>query len=331
MKKRPRILVVGSFVMDLIVSTEKFPVRGESVFGNGFINAPGGKGANQAVQAARLGVSVKMVGAVGGDDFGRQLLSTAAQSQVDVSSVITADAPTSIANVILELIQDGSTQNRIIIVPGANMSIKPHQIEFLKDEISSYDMVVLQLEIPMEINKIVARLACDAGVPVILNCAPYAPCDDDFLSCISCVCPNEHEAALLSGLNIENDDDINLTSVEKAAKVILNRGVKQVVITLGKSGAAFCDAERFIYKPAAQGITAVDPTAAGDSFIGGFVTALCAGYSHGDALVFGNYVAAKTVTKVGAMPALPSLTEIIPYMKQNVPNFDLTNIEETYG
>lgn len=170
---RPRILVVGSFVKDLIVSASRFPERGETVLGTGFRMATGGKGANQAVEAARVGARVTMVGKVGDDAFGRDLVGACEESGIDCSGVmVDPENPSSVGNVQLQVGEDGSTENRIIVVPGANMTITPEEIAFLETEIGQFDMVLLQLEIPMEINELVAEYASRKGVPVMLNTAP---------------------------------------------------------------------------------------------------------------------------------------------------------------
>lgn len=189
MSRTPRILVVGSFVMDLIVSAPRFPQSGETVLGSGYQTAPGGKGANQAVQAARLGAQVTMVGKVGDDAFGRQLVDSARQAGVDVSRVIVSrETFSAIGNVQLEVCQ-GRTANRIIVVPGANMTIVPEEVAFLKEEIAKFDLVILQLEIPMEINLLVASYARAKGVPVMLNSAPAAPLSPELMPLLTYISP----------------------------------------------------------------------------------------------------------------------------------------------
>ena len=167
--------MVGSFVKDLIVSASRFPERGETVLGTGFRMATGGKGANQAVEAARVGARVTMVGKVGDDAFGRDLVGACEESGIDCSGVmVDLENPSSVGNVQLQVGEDGSTENRIIVVPGANMTITPEEIAFLETEIGQFDMVLLQLEIPMEINELVAEYASRKGVPVMLNTSASA-------------------------------------------------------------------------------------------------------------------------------------------------------------
>lgn len=317
MQKKPKILVVGSFVMDLIVSTEKFPNAGETVLGKSFRTAPGGKGANQAVQAARLGADVTMVGKVGDDDFGKSLIGSAREAGIHTEHVaVSPEASSSVGNVQLE-VRGGETRNRILVVPGANMTITPKDVAFLKDTIGEYDMAVLQLEIPMEINELVARYAQDQGVPVMLNSAPSASLSEELLKCLTYISPNEHEAADLTGIPIRKDGKtVNREDVKAAVNALLEKGVKNVVITLGNAGAVVANRDEFVYEPCIDVVEVKDPTAAGDSFVGAFTTAVCAGLSHRDALHFANYTATLTVSRMGAQPSLPKLAEVLELMKR---------------
>lgn len=311
MNNRPRILVVGSFVMDLIVSAPRFPQSGETVLGCGYQTAPGGKGANQAVQAARLGADVTMVGKVGDDAFGRELLASARQAGVDVSRVIVSGKTFSaIGNVQLE-VGEGHTANRIIVVPGANMAITPEDVAFLKEDIAGYDLVILQLEIPMAINLLVASYAKAKGVPVMLNSAPAAPLPPELLPLLTYISPNEHEAAQITGLPVETDEQ-----VVAALRAMRDMGVANVLITLGSRGVAYLDSgDRLIVSPALKGLDVKDPTAAGDSFVGAFSTAVCLGVGMADVLRFANHVAALTVCRMGAQPSLPTIDEVLSLMR----------------
>lgn len=329
MERKPKILVVGSFVMDLIVSTEKFPNAGETVLGKSFRTAPGGKGANQAVQAARLGADVTMVGKVGDDDFGKSLIGSAREAGIHTEHVaVSPEASSSVGNVQLE-VRGGETRNRIIVVPGANMSITPKDVAFLKDTIGEYDMAVLQLEIPMEINELVARYAHDQGVPVMLNSAPSAPLSEELLKCLTYISPNEHEAADLTGVPIRKDGKtVNREDVKAAVNALLEKGVKNVVITLGNAGAVVANRDEFVYEPCIDVVEVKDPTAAGDSFVGAFTTAVCAGLSHRDALHFANYTATLTVSRMGAQPSLPKLAEVLELMKrENDVSLDVSRLD----
>ena len=312
MNRKPKILVVGSFVMDQIVSTEVFPRQGQTVFARNFRKAPGGKGANQAVQMARLGAQVTMCGKIGKDSNGKEMLAVCGEAGINTSHVIYDETTASgCAVIILEEQPGKSTENRIMVVPGANMTIEPEEVAFLQEEIANYDMVVLQLEIPMEINVLVAQYAKAKGVPVMLNSAPSAPLPDQLLSCLTYISPNEHEAYDLTGIEIPHDQrNVDISAVKRAAGVLQAKGVEKVLITLGSAGAAIADVDSFCLSPAVEGVRAVDPTAAGDSFVGSFCVATCAGFEAEEALRFANCTAALTVSKMGAMPSLPSLEEV---------------------
>lgn len=311
MTKVPEILVVGSFVMDMITSTKNFPSEGETVRGCGFSMAPGGKGANQAVQAARLGARVTMVGKVGNDAFGRRLIAASSEAGINIKDVkLDETAPSAVGNVIVED-RDNSAYNRIIVVPGANMTICPKDVSFLRENIGIYDMVILQLEIPMEINILVSGYAKEKGVPVMLNAAPYDVLPRELLANITYISPNEHEAAALTGLPVERDGVVDLELVKAAAARLLEMGAEHALITLGDKGAAFSDKDGFILCPAKNGVTAVDPTAAGDSFVAAFCTAVCCGADYRLAVEFANDVAATTVSRLGAQPSLPTIKEVM--------------------
>lgn len=329
MRKKPKILVVGSLVMDLTVSAQRFPNSGETVLGTNFQTAPGGKGANQAVQAARLGADVTMVGKVGNDNFGKRLIQSCKDSGIHTDFMaVDNNVSSAVGNVLLE-VNEGGTQNRIIVVPGANMTITPEDVAFLKDTIDQYDMVILQLEIPMEINEIVAKYAFDKGVPAMLNSAPSAPLSNELLSCLTYISPNEHEAADLTGVEIRKDGKkVNEQDVKEAVQVLLAKGVKNVIITLGSAGAVVANAKEWVYAPCIDVVEVKDPTSAGDSFVGAFTTAVCAGLNHRQALDFANYTATLTVSRMGAQPSLPRFEEVIQLMKeQNFSGFEFSLLD----
>ncbi len=317
-KDKPEILVVGSFVKDLTVSTNRFPEVGETVLGCGFQTASGGKGANQAIQAARLGAHVTMVGKVGDDIYGKEMIDSCAECGIDCSRVmINKNAPSAIGNVQLQIDKDGKTQNRIIVVPGANMTITIEELSFLEKEIKNYDMVLLQFEIPMEVNEFVIECAYRNGVPVMLNPAPSAPLSDSIMPKLTYISPNEHEAADLTGVTIRHDGaHVNSDDVKAAINVLLDRGVKNVLITLGTAGAAFGNENEFFICPSLQNIVAVDPTGAGDSFVGAFSTLVSMGVDHEKSVRIANYVGALTVSKMGAQPSLPWLENVYDLIRE---------------
>ncbi len=322
MADMPEILVVGSFVKDLIVSTARFPEAGETVLGFDFQTASGGKGANQAIQAARLGAHVTMVGKVGDDIYGRELIASCTENGIDCSHVMVDEkAPSSIGNVQLQMSQDGRSQNRIIVVPGANMAIREEDIAFLEAEIEGYDMVLLQLEIPMRINERVVDMAYRKNVPVMLNSAPSDRISDSLLSKLAYISPNEYEAADLTGVTIRRDGrKVNEEDVKGAIRKLLEKGVKNVLITLGAAGAAFGNRKEFFLCPAVERIIAVDPTAAGDSFVGAFSTLVSMGIGHERAVCIANHVGALTVSRMGAQPSLPTLEQVRALLRERGEN-----------
>ena len=317
MHRKPRILVVGSFVMDVIATTEQVPRSGQTVYGKSFHMAPGGKGANQALQCARLGADVTMMGCVGDDLFGKALLKTPQADGVDVSRVLVRrDVTSGVGHVTLE-VTEHTAQNRIVVIPGANRTLTVEEVSWIRQEIGTYDMVLLQLEIPLEVNRAVARWARDAGVSVMLNPAPATDLDDELLSLVTYLTPNEQEAAMETGLplNMENGvicpDDL-----ARIAAALRDKGVEHVIITLGSNGSAVVEAQGIRRIPCVKMSHVADPTAAGDSFVGALSVGLTIGLSLENALAFASHTAAITVSRMGAMPSLPSLAEVEALLKE---------------
>jgi ribokinase len=313
---KPKILVVGSFMMDLVASAKRAPNLGETVVGFAFRTAPGGKGANQAVQAARLGAVTDMVGCVGNDSFGTEMIQALKSSGVDTSKVkVSQNLPTGVGHIEIQDSPEG-VQNRIIVVPGANYDLKPSDLDWLKEGIKSYDMVIMQLELEMETIEYVARLAHDAGVPVMLNPAPAAALSDELLSCVTYLTPNETEAAMLTGAKIDAEGRLAEDNLKEAASILMNKGVENVIITLGDQGAALCTKEGIQIIPCVRMTDVKDPTAAGDSFVGGFCAGISAGLSMHEALQLAVHTAAITVCGHGAIPSLPTLDQVEALMKE---------------
>lgn len=312
MGHKPRILVVGSFVMDQIVITDVFPQEGQTVLGRSFSKAPGGKGANQAVQVVRLGAEVSMLGKLGKDANGSELIAACRDAGVDTKNILFDETtPSGCSVIILENNADGSCANRIIVVSGSNMQISNSDVVFLKNEIRNYDLVMLQHEIPSDVNDLVASYAFAAGVPVMLNPAPSAPISDSLLSHLTYISPNEHEAEDLTGVHIGHDGvNVSRTDVKKAASELRKKGVGNVLITLGSAGAALFNDDGDFYAPCVQEIAAVDPTAAGDSFVAAFCVGVCCGWGWEEILQFANHTASLTVSKLGAMPSLPGIEQV---------------------
>lgn len=332
MLKKPKILVVGSFMMDLIASTKRAPNSGETVVGLKFQTAPGGKGANQAVQCARLGAHVTMVGQVGDDAFGKIMTDTAAASGVDVSHVtVDPNESSGVGHITLEVSEHGA-QNRITVCPGANFTLTVEDVAWLKDRIADYDLVMMQFELPMEVIETVARWAHDAGVIVMINPAPAAPMSEQLLSCTTYLSPNEHEAAILAGHTIDVSNGINMEDVDIVSKAFQARGVENLIITMGENGSIVAGKDGIHHTKCVKMEHVADPTAAGDSFVAAFCTGLTAGLPQAQALAFASHTAAITVSRMGAMPSLPTVEEVQALMRQRgYDGFDLSELDALRG
>ncbi len=311
MRKRPNIVVVGSLMLDLVAAAPRVPDMGESVIGTSFYTAPGGKGANQAVQCARLGAGVTMAGCVGEDAFGAQVLETVSASGVDISHVkTTKEHTTGTTNIHLEVRPTG-VQNRILSVPGANFDLTVDDLDWLRDSIRDFDLMMLQLEVPMEVTKFAARCAHEAGIPVMLNPAPAAPLDAELLSCVTWLSPNETEAAAITGHPLRvTRDGVDASDLEEVVRILRGKGVDRVIVTLGENGSVFCDGSRTIRSECVPSDEVRDPTAAGDSFVAAFCVGITAGLSEEEALRFAGTAASITVYGTGAMPSLPDLAQV---------------------
>ena len=328
MFKRPKILIAGSFNMDLTASCTRAPQAGETVIGKKFRTAPGGKGFNQAVQCARLGADVTMVGKVGEDDFGRALLDAAKGEGIDISHVLAdPDEATGIAIITLEETEEG-TQNRIVVCPGANFTISAREIGWLREAVGNYDMVIMQFELPMEIVETIAEWAHEAGVPVMVNPAPAAPMSDRLLGAVTFLSPNEHEAAILTGHSISVENGIDYDDVRAVADAFRKRGVKNLIITMGGNGSIAVGESGIHHTECVKMPHVADPTAAGDSFVASFCTVLAAGLPADKALDFASHAAAITVTRMGAMPSLPTVTEVQGLLRERgYEDFDLSLLD----
>lgn len=311
MLKKPKILVVGSFMMDLIASTKQAPKSGETIIGLKFQTAPGGKGANQAVQCARLGAHVTMVGQVGDDAFGKIMTDTAAAAGVDVSHVtVDKNESSGVGHILLEVTEHGA-QNRITVCPGANFTLTVEDVAWLKEDIKNYDLLMMQFELPMEVIEAVAGWAHEAGVPVMVNPAPAAPISAKLLSCATYLSPNEHEAAIIANHPLRADENgVNMEDVQAVSEAFQARGVENLIITLGENGSIVAGKNGIHHTACVKMPHVADPTAAGDSFVAAFCTGLCAGLPQGEALAFASHTAAITVSRMGAMPSLPTVSEV---------------------
>lgn len=329
MNNKPRILVVGSFVMDVIATTERVPGSAQTVYGKEFHMAPGGKGANQALQCARLGADVTMMGCVGNDLFKDLLLETPRAAGVDLSHVVVRSGVSSgVGHVTLE-VTNHTAQNRIIVLPGANQTLTVDEVSWIKDEITSYDIVLLQLEVPIEVNRTVARWAHEAGVPVMLNPAPATDLDDELLRYVTYLTPNEQEASTESGLPLRcGESGPCKEDLQKIGAALWAKGVENVIITLGSAGSAIVEGDSIHYISPVYMPHVADPTGAGDSFVAAMSVGLSVGLSREQAMAFASHTAAITVSRMGAMPSLPVLDEVILLLKdREYDGFDLSVLD----
>jgi ribokinase len=307
--KTPRIVVVGSVNADMVVKGQRIPAPGETVTGGRFVMAAGGKGANQAVAAARLGASVALVAKVGQDMFGDQAIENYQKEGIDVSFVFRD--PASATGVALIMV-DQQGENLISVASGANHALTPEEVQRADEPIRSADIVMLQLEVPMDVVACAAHLAARAGVPVILNPAPAAALSDELLAQVSYLTPNESEAQALTGVAVRDE-----ASARAAAEQLLQKGVRNVVITLGAKGALAASPGQAVLVPGYR-VKALDTTAAGDAFNGGLACALAQGRPLEEAVREASLVAAFAVTRLGAQPSLPTVEELRRFAEQIV-------------
>ncbi len=279
--------------MDLVIQMADFPQQGETVLGQQFQTSPGGKGANQAIAAARLGSNVTMIGCVGDDRFGHTLRTVLEQEHIDTTSLLTTSESTGIANILVH-----HNDNRIIVVPGANYKLEPTHLDAVKDVITQSQMVILQLEIPMETTAHAIKLCKEANVPVLLNPAPAVNFDMRWMDDITYLTPNEVECAQLFG----NDFDQTLEKYPN-----------KLIITLGRDGARYFDGEYPIHVPGYM-TKAVDTTGAGDTFNGALAYALVEGQSLDEAVYFANIAASLAVEQVSAQGGMPTLSKVYARM-----------------
>lgn len=295
------VVVVGSLNLDLVVRPERAPAGGETVFAPALEQLPGGKGGNQAVAAARLGVPTYMLGAVGSDSFGDQVLGSLSAAGVDVSCVgRSATAGTGIAAITV----DATGQNRIVVVPGANAELSPAWAEQHAGLIASASALLLQLEIPLETCLRAAQIASAAGVPVLLDPAPARPLPRDLAEVTWAVLPNEHEAEAISGVPVGGG-----AGAPAAAGALREAGFARVVVKLGARGAYLLDGPEASWHEAFK-VPVVDTTAAGDAFAGGLAAALARGLGFRDAMDWAMAAGAMAVTRPGAQSAMGSRAEV---------------------
>lgn len=301
---------MGSFVVDLTSRASHLPIPGETVIGTKFKMGPGGKGSNQGVAAKRAGADVTMVTKVGNDTFGKIAIENFKNEGFNTEFIL-IDQENGTGTALI-MVDENTAQNEILVVSGACANITKSDIELVSATICEADIFLTQLETNMESIEKSIDIAYKNGVKIVLNTAPIQPVSDELLSKVDVITPNEVEASILTGVNINKPEDAS-----KAAKVFFEKGVKNVIITLGKDGVYVSDSvtEEIIdsYK-----VNAVDTTGAGDAFNGGFVTALSEGKDIFEAARFGNVVGALSVTKFGTAPAMPFRNNIDEFYKKYI-------------
>ncbi len=298
------IVVIGSSNTDMVVKTSHLPVPGETVLGGDFFMNAGGKGANQAVAAARYGNRVVFVAKTGNDLFGEQVRKSMKEDGIVTDYVfIDEEHPSGVALITI----DQKAENCIVVAGGANMYLKPEDIDKAKEEILGGDVVLMQLETPIETVEYAAKMAAEAGVKVILNPAPAPaePLSKELISNLFLITPNRSEASRLTGIEVTD-----LASAQRAALALYDMGAKNVIVTLGSEGSLVYDGHMMMRVEAIK-VEAVDTTAAGDTYNGVLASVIAEGKSLIDAVHEANIAGAISVTRMGAQPAAPTREEII--------------------
>jgi ribokinase len=306
--ERNGVLVIGSANMDLVISAERFPNPGETIFGNKFEMFPGGKGANQAVCSTKLGGKTYFIGKMGKDNFSKTLKENMENEGVDLAHLL-LDENHNTGTALITV--DGKGENEIIVISGSNMQLTPEDIESKKELFKKVKLVVCQLEIPIGTVLKSAQLAKDNNIPFILNPAPAAVLPQEIFSLIDYLTPNEMELSMLAGLQIKRDG-----SLKEASEKLLQKGIKNVIVTLGSKGAVLINNYTEKYFPAPS-VEVVDTTGAGDAFNGALAYALANEDSIEKAIQLAISVASFSVTKMGAQSSMPKLEEVSTYFIEN--------------
>ncbi len=295
-----KICVIGSLNMDLVVNVDTMPKPGQTIIGSNFKEVPGGKGANQAVAMARLNGNVSMIGKVGEDGFGQTLINSLKNDNVDTTYIQTTKGATGVALITV----DKNAQNSIVVSPGANFEVKEDDIDNNIEAIKNSDIVVLQLETPLNTIKYALNKAKELNKYTILNPAPAVKLDDEIIKNVDLLTPNETELEIISGVSIETEEDIH-----RASQIMIEKGVKELIVTLGSKGSLYINKEKSMFKKAYK-VEAVDTTAAGDSYTGALAVALSQDKKMEDSMDFASKVGALSVLKEGAQSSLPTLEDV---------------------
>src|SRR5664280_71586 len=298
-----KILVIGSSNTDMVIKTEKMPLPGETILGGTFLMNPGGKGANQAVAAARLGGKVTFITKRGNDLFGNQAVGLFMREGIDTQYIVKdKELPSGVALITV----DAEGENSIVVAPGSNSNLLPEDISLKLMKTGKCAILLLQLEIPVKTVEYAVHKASEYGIKVILNPAPAATLPDDLFKHIWLITPNETEAEMLTGIRVHD-----IPSADGAAESFRKKGVQNVIITLGSAGA-YVKSDKFTGMVPALKVDAVDTTAAGDVFNGALAVVIAEGKGFGEAVLFANKAAAISVTRLGAQASAPYRKEIDP-------------------
>lgn len=299
--KAPKIIVIGSSNTDMIVKAKQLPVPGETILGENFLINPGGKGANQAIAAKRLGGDVTFITKVGNDLFGMQAYEIYRSEYINTGYVFKdLDNPSGVALISV----DSMGENCIIVAGGSNMRLSPEDIDKAEQAIKECDLVLIQLEIPLETVEYAVDLAHRHGKKIILNPAPATSLSNDLLKKLYAILPNKIEAQMLSGIQVTDEK-----SAYEASYAISKKGIDNVVITLGKAGAFVKEDDNYRMIPVKE-VETIDTTGAGDVFCGAISVYLSEGYSLMDSVAFANMAASISVTRIGAQSAIPFRREV---------------------
>ena len=303
-----KIVVIGSSNTDMVIKVPRLPKTGETVLGGEFYTTAGGKGANQAVSAARAGGETTFVARVGNDMFGERAIASFQEEGINIDHIVTdPDLPSGVAEIFI----DENGHSLVAVASGANMNLSVYDIINSKQAIMEADIILMQLEVPLKTLEYAAKLANDAGKRFILNPAPGQQLPIDLLKRISVLTPNEKQAELLTGIRVEDED-----SAEDAGKILLSKGVSKVIITLGSQGALVLDSSGSELVSGFK-INPVDTTAAGDIFNGALAVAIAESKNIFEAVKFANAAAALSVAKIGALSSAPNRDEILKFMSEN--------------
>ena len=303
------ITVIGSSNTDMIMQLDKIPFPGETLIGNQFSTAPGGKGANQAVAAARLGGNVSFVGCVGNDQLGDSATDILKNESIDINHVKRSDKnPSGVAFIFV----DKEGQNSIGVASGANFDINVEDIVNSEDLLSKSSVILTQLETPMDVIEKAASLSKNYNSIFILNPAPYQSLSNDLIKNIDIITPNRTEARQMTGVDV-----VDSKSAEEASNILHNKGIETVIITIGKKGSFFSRANGEVLMVDPFKVQAVDTTAAGDDLNGAIACALSQGKGIRESIKFANAAAALSTTKLGAIPSAPTNKEVEDFIKNN--------------